>query len=123
MKYSIKDELEQILEMLVSDREIAVENGENKIVALLNNYIGDLEVIINDKEEVEPEPNKSSSEVDELLIDLLIQTVDEYNELQKDEAKRLDWWEDIVDNLSDTNDEKVIKAAIDEIKSKTKKLK
>lgn len=123
MKYEIKEELAQFIEMLVSDREIAVENGEEKIVTLLNNYIGDLEVIINDKEEVEPEPNKSSSEVDELLIDLLIQTVDEYNELQKDEAKRLDWWEDIVDNLSDTNDEKVIKAAIDEIKSKTKKLK
>lgn len=108
MKYSIKDELEQILEMLVSDREIAVENGENKIVTLLNNYIGDLEVIINDKEEAEPEPNKSSSEVDELLIDLLSQAVDEYNELQKDEAKRLDWWEDIVDNLSDTSDEREI---------------
>lgn len=123
MKYSIKDELEQILEMLVSDREIAVENGENKIVTLLNNYIGDLEVIINDKEEAEPEPNKSSSEVDELLIDLLSQAVDEYNELQKDEAKRLDWWEDIVDNLSDTSDEREIERVIATIKNETKKLK
>ena len=61
--------------------------------------------------------------MDLYLIDLLSQAVDEYNELQKDEAKRLDWWEDIVDNLSDTSDEKVIKAAIDEIKSETKKLK
>jgi hypothetical protein len=123
MKYSIKDELEQILEMLVSDREIAVENGENKIVTLLNNYIGDLEVIINDKEEVEPEPNKSSSEVDELLIDLLIQTVDEYNELQEDEAKRLDWWEDVVNNISDTSDEREIERVIATIKNEIKKLK
>lgn len=123
MKYSIKDELEQILEMLVSDREIAVENGENKIVTLLNNYIGDLEVIINDKEEAEPEPNKSSSEVDELLIDLLIQTVDEYNELQEDEAKRLDWWEDVVNNISDTSDEREIERVIATIKNEIKKLK
>lgn len=123
MKYSIKDELEQILEMLVSDREIAVENGEEKIVTLLNNYIGDLEVIINDKEEAEPEPNKSSSEVDELLIDLLIQTVDEYNELQEDEAKRLDWWEDVVNNISDTSDEREIERVIATIKNEIKKLK
>lgn len=121
MKYEIKEELAQFIEMLVSDREIAVENGEEKIVTLLNNYIGDMEEIIKDKEE--DEPSKSSSEVDEMLIDLLLQTVDEYNELQKDEAKRLDWWEDIVDNLSDTSDEKVIKKAIDVIKSETKKLK
>lgn len=121
MKYTIKDELEQFIEMLVSDREIAVENGEDKIVTLLNNYIGDLEVIINDKEEAEPK--KDSSEVDELLIDLLIQTVDEYNKLQEDEAKRLDWWEDVVDNISDTGDEKEIERVIATIKNETKKLK
>lgn len=61
--------------------------------------------------------------MDLYLIDLLSQAVDEYNELQKDEAKRLDWWSDVVDNLSDTTDEKEIEAAIAAIKNETKKLK
>ena len=121
MKYEIKDELDQFIEMLVSDREIAVENGEDKIVTLLNNYIGDLEAMIKDKEETEPK--KSSSEVDALLIDLLMQTVDEYNELQDDEEKRIDWWEDVVDNISDTGDEKEIEHVIATIKNEIKKLK
>lgn len=121
MNYLIKEELEQFLEMLESDREIAVENGENKIVTLLNNYIGDLEEIIKDKEEVEQ--SKSSSEVDAMLIDLLLQAVDEYNELQEDEAKRLDWWDDVVDNISDTSDEKEIARVIATIKYQTEKLK
>lgn len=61
--------------------------------------------------------------MDLYLVDLLSQAVDEYNELQKDETKRLDWWEDVVDNLSDTTDEKEIEAAITAIKNETKKLK
>lgn len=61
--------------------------------------------------------------MDLYLVDLLSQAVDEYNELQQDETKRLDWWEDVVDNLSDTTDEKEIAAAIAAIKNETKKLK
>ena len=61
--------------------------------------------------------------MDLYLIDLLAQAVDEYNELQKDESKRLDWWEDVIDNLSDTSDEKVITVAIGTIKNEIKKLK
>lgn len=61
--------------------------------------------------------------MDLYLIDLLAQAVDEYNELQEDESKRLDWWNDVVDNLSDTNDEKEIAVAIETIKNEIKKLK
>lgn len=61
--------------------------------------------------------------MNEMLVDYLMQAVDEYNELQEDEAKRLDWWEDVVDNLSDTSDEKEIARVIATIKYQTEKLK
>lgn len=61
--------------------------------------------------------------MDLYLIDLLAQAVDEYNELQEDEAKRLDWWNDVIDYISDTSDEKEITRIIAIIKYKTEKLK
>ncbi|MGN0805369.1 MAG: hypothetical protein ACI4MS_08305 [Candidatus Coproplasma sp.] len=61
--------------------------------------------------------------MDLYLIDLLAQAVDEYNELQQDEAKRLDWWNDVIDCISDTSDEKEIVCLIATIKYQTKKLK
>lgn len=121
MKYTIQNELEQFIEMLVSDREIAVENGEEKNVTLLNNYIGDMKEIIKDEEKAEQ--SKSRSEVDEMLIDLLSQAVDEYNELQKDEAKRLDWWDDVVDNIGDRQDEDEIRVMLCNIRREIDNLK
>lgn len=57
------------------------------------------------------------------LLKLLSQAVDEYNGLQEDDAKRLDWWNDVIDNISDTNDEKEITTAIQAIRNEIQKLK
>ena len=55
--------------------------------------------------------------VDLYLVDLLSQAVEEYNEVQKDESKYLDWWE-VVDSI-DADSESEIKDKIAEIQSQT----
>lgn len=55
--------------------------------------------------------------VDLYLVDLLSQAVEEYNEVQKDESKHLDWWE-VVDSI-DAESESDIKDKIAEIQSQT----
>lgn len=54
--------------------------------------------------------------MDLYLVDLLSQAVEEYNALQTDESKLLDWWEDVVDNINDTEDENEIKQLTADIK-------
>lgn len=55
--------------------------------------------------------------VDLYLVDLLGQAVEEYNEVQKDESKHLDWWE-VVGSI-DADSESEIKDKIAEIQSQT----
>lgn len=45
-------------------------------------------------------------------INHLMDVVEEYNELQEDESKKLDWHNDIIDNINDLNDEKEIRQFI-----------
>lgn len=45
-------------------------------------------------------------------INHLMEVVEEYNELQQDESKKLDWHNDIIDNIKDINDEKEIRQFI-----------
>lgn len=55
--------------------------------------------------------------VDLYLVDLLSQAVEEYNEVQKDESKHLDWWE-VVESI-DADSESDIKDKIAAIQSQT----
>lgn len=55
--------------------------------------------------------------VDLYSVDLLSQAVEEYNEVQKDESKHLDWWE-VVGSI-DADSESEIKDKIAEIQSQT----
>lgn len=55
------------------------------------------------------------------LAALLMKEVEEYNEIASEE-NRLDWWNDIVDNI-DMNDEESLEQAYAEVKSKIIKLK
>lgn len=55
--------------------------------------------------------------VDLYLVDLLGQAVEEYNEVQKDKSKHLDWWE-VVGSI-DADSESEIKDKIAEIQSQT----
>lgn len=45
-------------------------------------------------------------------INHLMEVVEEFNELQQDESKKLDWHNDVIDNIKDINDEKEIKQFI-----------
>lgn len=45
-------------------------------------------------------------------INHLMEVVEEYNELQQDESKKLDWHNDVIDNINDLNDEKEIRQFI-----------
>lgn len=60
--------------------------------------------------------------MDLMLVDLLSQAVEEYNEAQQDESKHLDWWE-VVDSLEDSESEFEIQELTREIKHETIKLK
>lgn len=57
------------------------------------------------------------------LINDLMQAVEEYNEVQPNEDFTLDWWDDVIDNLQDRNDEKEIKQIIELVKTATAELK
>lgn len=52
-------------------------------------------------------------------IELLMQAVEEYNEVQPNEEMTLDWWDDVIDTLKDRNDEKEIKEVTAAIKEAT----
>ena len=57
----------------------------------------------------------------ENLLNALMNIVEEYNEIASDDAK-IDWWENIVDNI-DINDEKSLKEAYTDILNRIVKLK
>lgn len=56
-------------------------------------------------------------------IDKLSAEVERYNELQTEESELLDWWNDVIDNISDMHDEKEIEQAIAEINARIEQLK
>lgn len=56
-----------------------------------------------------------------MLNDLIV-AVEKYNELQKDESKKLDWWNDVLDNIHCITDEKEVKAALDYLNAEIEKL-
>lgn len=56
------------------------------------------------------------------MLNDLIMAVEKYNELQKDEAKQLDWWNDVLDNIHCITDEKEVKAALDQLNAEIEKL-
>jgi len=56
-----------------------------------------------------------------MLNDLII-AVEKYNELQEDETKQLDWWNDVMDNIHCITDAKEIKYMLDGLNKEIEKL-
>lgn len=56
-----------------------------------------------------------------MLNDLIV-AVEKYNELQKDETKQLDWWNDVLDNIHCITDNKEIKYVLDGLNIEIEKL-
>lgn len=56
------------------------------------------------------------------MIELLLKTIEEYNELQTNEEFTLDWWDDVISTLQDRDDEEEIAEVIDTVKQAIEKL-